>query len=159
MLIEIAYAKPIDPIFGFICYRDWEIAAQAEEELFPHLGWMRSLKSLVVHRRGSFFEPNDRIVVALVDFVLRFPDPVSLERLWISEFNLKRNLSEKDMTGPIVKSLTTNTLEDDELDELVHDRFRHLEHYSGYKFRRYEQLSNLKYFRGNCFSQQDVVNI
>lgn len=151
MLIEITYTE------SDLNISTNDTAYKVEVELFPHLGWMRFLNSFILLGRGSILDPIDEIARALANFVLDFPAPHSLVRFWVDAFRFGRNMSDEDMTGPSVTSLMTNA--EDDL-ELAHDRFRHLEHFSGSRFRRFEHLRNLKFIRGNCFNQLDaLVNI
>lgn len=128
---------------------------KAQSELFPHLGWMKQLRSLIILLRKPY--EYDDFIAAFFNWFKEGPSPDSLERLWITSECLGAS---QIMTCPSVKSLFVPTHQEwwhhtrslrTLPAELGHQNYRHIEHLSYVDFENtLNCLSNLKYIRGDC---------
>lgn len=133
---------------------DEEKTEEARTELLPHLGWMKTLKSLVILRGNSFYYQEDFFIQEFLFWLkeVQGGSLINLERFWIEEYYLIIQLEDDYMKGPLVKSfvLPEEAFWDGSPQVLDHERFKQLEHLANSIFFPLEQLSNLKYIRGKC---------
>lgn len=125
-----------------------EVLRIAQEEYFPHLDWMTSIKSLVFIKRG--YQLNDYIVKSLFHnwIFTRERALDSLQNFWIQE-NIMASLSSPSMT-----SLNMEYEDFRDQVDLNHERYKNLQHLGGIRFSRLERLPNLKYARGYCYYEE-----
>jgi len=136
-------------------------------ELLPHLGWMKTLKSLTILRNDSseiFHNHHYFFIRKLLLFVsqiqkesLGLLEVNSLERLCITKCVTRVNqfgdFLESFMSGPSVKSfvwLRNDFWIINPLELLDHERFRLLEQLGHITFSRLEYLPELSYIHGEC---------
>jgi len=125
------------------------------DEAVSHLGWMIFLKNLVILSEET---PEDVNALVHYSFLSGLTGPNRLERVWLSWFcdsYGNYNSAESFMTGHSVKTLQLGRWANPNF-ELDADKFRHLDHIAGIPFRRLDQFSKLKDFRG-IFSNDDEV--
>lgn len=112
---------------------------------------MSSLESFVALRKG--FGANsiypDECLKALVHWIFSTFDMDSIGRLWIQEYYLPK-FEEQLVTSSVKSILFGGYLRFD----LVHDRFRPLEHLGGIGISQLAELPNLRYVRGYCISSE-----
>lgn len=146
LFIEVAYSE-YSFYFGGDHSNEDSVIQLAHEELFPHLGWMTSLKSFIFIKRGKIHPFRDRFVSELTNWMFtqeRATD--SLQRLWIQEDSIEPYLS--------FPSITSLNLEHYRLHNLNQKKYRNLQHVSGIYFSRLANLPNLKYARGYCTNKK-----
>lgn len=124
------------------------------------IDWMRNLKSLVV----LSYDSQIHLERCVLDRILSWlPEQnYQLEKLWLTADGIIDNYSEEVMTGSSspVKSFVLGENPSFEYENLLllnGERFLQLEHLSGFPFRRFDYLPNLKYFRGVCDTGDDEV--
>ena len=134
---------------------DDEVIREAHEELFPHLGWMTSLKSFAFIKRGSHRLPHDVFVSELINWIFtQEQTPDSLESLWIQEDSVSPVLSDGQLSSLSLKSLY---LGDTLRLSLSHERYRNLQHLGGMGFSRLANHPDLKYARGYCIDEEVFI--
>lgn len=135
---------------------DEESTEEARAELLPHLGWMKTLKSLVILRGDSpsGYYQDDYFIHEFLFWLkeVKGGSFINLERFWIEEDDLIFQFEDGYMTGPLVKSFVLPQEAFSYGYPLVLDdaRYQQLEHLSNIIFSPLEQLSDLKYIRGKC---------
>ena len=159
-----------------VTYKEADCSTDEEEvddevikgEMLPYLTWMQRLKSLVIllgsHSQSYVMDDSTR------EFTFNWlPDlqADSLERLWVTTSMDYDWLDDYGLEcvigGSTVKSIVTQFSDVDLSADscvLYDDRFRHLEHLADIPFDYLEdgleQLTELKYVRGECMSSTEV---
>ena len=163
MKLEISYGD-VDAFFEFDQnmdpFAEMRLYNFALEEQYPLLGWMSSLKSLVITRRGCHAIAKDGYVYQLVKLLFDQPSNC-LEHLWVddnsdslSEIGYRPKLS---VVQPL-KSFCVGegTCLNPRSIEVNDPKFHHLRNLGGFGFERLAQFPDLKYVRGSWYDQVDV---
>jgi len=131
-------------------------------EILPRLTWMKSLKSLVLLKHGSFYNwGEDSVRSRLFDhlFEWMFGDdphlPNSLARLWVLCFNFPPTL-----VGPTIAPSLKAYLVDETVEEPQnYDNFRDVEHIGFLRFGSLNHLPNLKSAYGFFEEHSDAQEV
>jgi len=159
LLVDITYAGP-DPRKDIHYNRGvaFNQFNQVATEVFPHLEWMKLLKTLKIQRRGAVANCKDAfMILCIYGWIVEkslLPNSL-LEQVWIDDAFVPLSLSLNDFTAPLIKSLSlppyhTNEEPGEEL--MTREPCRHLEHLSSDKIHRLDNLPDLKYMRGEIDS-------
>jgi len=157
-------------------FEDEKKIDMAFKKLEPQFGWMKTLESLAILRRDSadsYRHLHYHTIQKLLFFIKEIQkDSRSLERLIINNKDDLRNfvMNHADnfpvflewfMTGRSVKSfalLENYFWKNNSLTILDHERFRELEQLADITFsHRLEHLTKLKFVRGNCGNDIQVI--
>ncbi len=132
------------------------------------LGWLKSLKSLVIipHYQNDPESPHnysyqDPFIVELLKWMFESQDllPSSLERLWIPEQRKFRRLNVEHLPAAIVKSLSL--WEGDGIHtQLDHPKFKEMEQLGGIYFSNsLAKMTQLKFVNGRCHDDEVTKSI
>lgn len=131
---------------------DQDVIQFAHDELFPYLGWMRSLESFIFIKRGSHKLPHDLFLSELLSWMYSSPlddrKPHGLQRLWVQEYSVADALTDDHLSG--TSSFKSLLLGDNLRIDTTHPSFHQLEHLGGIGFAQLAHLPELKYIRGYC---------
>lgn len=124
------------------------------DEFFPHLGWMASLKKLVILKRGGVISYDDECVKGLVNWIFSQYNMNSIERVWIKEEI--QILSDAIASNNRLKSIFCGSLPDF---YWSNQRSAHLEHIGGIGLGHWitpDTSSHLRYIHGYCVNSKGV---
>ena len=134
-------------------------------ELFPQLGWMSSLKSLIFIKRGQnlYIHPRDdgHFFTTFINWLLDDRRP-ELARLWVTwddrrDFLTYLQSSSENSTALSSVLLTTDRLYNLEaLNESTTQRLRRLQRLGGIIVTRLGYMPELNYVRGLCMIDYQV---
>jgi len=125
----------------------------ARENLLPHLGWMKNLKSLILPRNEEEHFLYEFLVWLIEE--RKGSSNNALERLWYTDSYIKYDMPEMvELYGPNVKSLVLKEYDESELKE---ERYHQLEHVTGIIIQPFHHLPNLKYLSGQCRVNDRVI--
>lgn len=143
---------------------------KCSEQYYPLLGWMSSLKSLIITRRGCYDNAKEQYDQKLLEWM--FKRPINyLERLWVDgkaddfEHNFEFYTLHRQHFDLIasVKSYCVDEFCDDfvKSEDVNNERYHQLEHLASFEFLRLAQLPNLKYACGHCddLPENNVITI
>ena len=112
---------------------------------------MSSLENLVILKKGCGMATRypDKCVKVLVNWIFSTYEMDCIRRVWIQESDVK--MFEHQLVTSSVKSILFGGYLGF---DLVHDRFRPLEHLGGIGISQLAELPNLRYVRGYCISSE-----
>ena len=176
LIYEYRWCRDCIDLLISVTYKEADCSTDEEEvdgevikrELLPHLTWMQRLKSLVIllgsHSQSGVWDDSTR------EFIFNWlPDlqADSLERLWVTtsmdydwldDYGLEGVIGGSTVKSIVMQFSDVNLSADSCV--LYDDRFRHLEHLADTPFDYLEdgleQLTELKYVRGECMSSTEV---
>ncbi len=149
----INFAYPVRGDYFQDSKEDQETLDRIQVELFPLLGWMKYLKSLVILRNADSLVNKEFIFMEkLIGLLL--PQLQSLERLWVPE-----DYALHDSMNLLLKSINVHDVPNLDGNLLKGEQFANLEHISGdLNFNQFGLHPDLKYAVGHCKRDKKVYS-
>ena len=171
LLIEVCHnSKHYDPHYvktfkhhGLPNQRSQKVITIAEKKLFPRLGWMRYLKSLIILKHDYGNSHADLVLKHFSSWLLKEGSKSSwpsLDRLWIeNKTRPPRTLPTNFMNEQLFKSLMGK---DGDKESLLEGQYRFMEHTALAKLDRNLRIGDLpalKYLRGSVMDVKVYIKI
>lgn len=160
---EYPSSYPRDPAAQFA-----DVKQFIRDSIYPHLGWMSSLKSLVLTKLGPFANTlRSHVQSFMLDDLLTWlfseqTPPCTLRHLWIQDFCFQPRFQTVRVSAPSLKSYQIEEYDNETNGEApAFAAFPRLEFVAKIEFSNQcllLHLPNLKYAQGSCTDENEAVS-